>query len=252
MPKPLRVIPPAQDENVMEEDLENMKKRRQKRNKPKKSLFEWYERKKQESLKKESQKPRPYQFLTQINLVYPMIFVSPPRSSFTTEPSSHFSLFFRMFPGEAKEDLQFWWGFRLAAFSGTGYYKSTAGRYSYLYLGPMFGIGKLNLNSNQSEKDIDNKKKNGDNLKYIKKSGWFLMGGIAGQTRIAKTDPTDEFTDKDFDSIRWLELDGTGLWAEFTYSDIYFGALGLQYVAGLQLAEGKTFLWLGMGLGGWY
>ena len=253
--KPRHAIPPEPDPEQSEKDLLRLKKRRQKREGGGLSHFEFFERKRNKSLEKAAGKMGPYQFMIQTTIVLPALSARGPRSNYTSELSTHISSFFRLSPDDDPFSQQFWWGFRLAPFAGTGTYEETAGRYNFFYFGPMFGIGTLNRSHENGSPNP--KSKNRKLPKKAKKSApetsaWFLMGGLAAQTRIVKVDPTDDVADKEMNTLNSAQLDGPGLWAEFTYANIYFGSLGIHYVAGVQLAEEKVFFWLGVGAGGWH
>ncbi|MFK7823190.1 MAG: hypothetical protein AB8G05_03480 [Oligoflexales bacterium] len=250
-PNPEPVVPPPPDKEQSQQDLQRLRKRRKKRKGGNISRYKYFQNKRNQQLVKDSEKKGPYQFMTQTSLVLPAILARGPRSNYTSELSAHISTFFRLSPDEEPFSQQYWWGIRIAPFAGTGNYQETAGRYNFFYFGPMIGIGSLSRSL-----ETDQKENNGivtrSNKNTPKTNGWFLMGGIAAHTRIVQVDPTDDIADKEMNTIKSAKLDGTGLWVEFTYANIYFGSLGAHYVAGVQLGEEKVFLWLGVGAGGWY
>ncbi|NRA44935.1 MAG: hypothetical protein HRU09_08275 [Oligoflexales bacterium] len=256
LPEPKHATPPTPDPGQSDKDLQKLRERRKKREGGSLSYFDFFQHKRDKKLAKAAGKQGPYGFLMQTTLVLPALSARGPRSNYTSELSTHISALFRLSPEEDPFTQQFWWGLRLAPFAGTGTYKETAGRFNFLYFGPSFGIGNLSRESDDPD-DSDESKKSGSSKRPKKKkipetNAWFLMGGIAAHSRIVEVDPTDDIADKEMNTINSVQLDGPGLWVEFTYANIYFGSLGIHYVAGVQLGEEKMFFWIGAGAGGWY
>lgn len=253
-PEPEPIDPPSPDPEQGNRDLQRLRKRRKKREGTGLSKFGYYRKKRNLELGKAAGKKGPYRFMTQTSIVLPTILAQGPRSNYTSELTTHISAVMR-FSDKNPFSQHTWWGIRIAPYAGTGTYKETAGRYNFFNFGPMFGIGSINRSGLIEEKESKSKPKNRPNAvgKNIPKTtAWFLMGGIAAHTRIVEVDPTDEVADKEMNTTNKPELDGPGIWAEFTYANIYFGSLGVHYMAGVQIGEEKVFLWLGVGAGGWY
>ena len=77
------------------------------------------------------------------------------------------------------------------------------------------------------------------------------IGGIAGQHRLNGTDPSNEGqVDDDFNE--GVGLDVPGIWIEYRYMRIIWGALATNFVAGIQSGEEKYFIYTGIGFGGWH
>ena len=254
-PEPEPIIPPPTDKNQSEQDLLRMRKRRRKREGKNLSRFDFFQKKRDQELEQAAEKKGPYEFMLQTSLVLPAILARGPRSNYTSELTAHISAQFRLDTSEDPFSQQYWWGVRIAPFAGTGVYEETAGRYNFFYFGPTFGIGSLSRTGAKEQKNLKEKKTKSSirsKKTELKTTAWFFTGGIAAQTRIVKVDPTDDIADKEMNTIKSAKLDGPGLWAEFTYANIYFGSLGVHYSAGIQLGEQKAFLWVGIGAGGWY
>lgn len=243
--KPRQIVPPSPDPEKREKQL---RKKRQHNIEQKKSIEPPKPpsaKLQQEALAKNSVEERPMRFMLQASLVYPTIMVNGERKDYTTEITSHLHLFFRTNIESQPGSTQFWWGARVAPFSGTGFYKGIPGRYNFTYFGPMLGIGSLspiNKEKNKSEKE----------LIFGTRSAWSLMAGVAGQIRTGKTEREYEEIDNDLDSTKGGKLDGNGLWIEATYMSIRYGAISTNYILGAQLGEGKRFIYLSVGFGGWY
>ena len=220
-------------------DLMELKRRRLKREKDA-NQPESPEKARNRKLSEESRKPRPYEFFLQLSLVSTKVNVTAPRKDYQSDLTSHIQALFRITEGKPNE-LHWWWGFRIAPFAGSGIYEETPGRFGFIYSGPSFGLGSINVSEQDTEKNP-----------YRLKTGWLWTWGIAAQTRRAELDPSGEPPEKDINTSDGIEFDAPGVWTEFSIMTIHFGALAWNFVGGAQLGEGKTFMWFGVGAAGFY
>ena len=178
------------------------------------------------------------------------------REEYQTDPTLLFHLKFRPFSGPLKNDINFWTGLRLAPFSGNGIYKGISAAFSFLYVGPMFGIGKFSLarvpNSEKNSKEIiDGSKKTTREVSPYQKTSFFLSGGIALQSRLVRRESGRPPPDEEFDT-RDLVYDSPGLWAEYIFSVLHYNTISVDYTVGLQSGKKKLFAYLGVGVGLWH
>jgi len=189
--------------------------------------------------------------MAQMSLVYPQVLVSGPRKDYTTEITSHFSGMMRLDSAFKPDEWQTWLGFRMAPFSGTGQYSETVGRYGYLYVGPMVGLGKIYSPILKKVTNAGTVNERNVPVGSPVRVGWMFTAGLALQSRQGKQDPTDDFTNKDLDTVRGFKMDAPGISLELTWVKIHYGQLGMHWTAGIQTGEGKNFVWLGAAMGGW-
>jgi hypothetical protein len=162
-----------------------------------------------------------------------------------TDPTSHFNIFWNRRkttknarPSSVYESaVNVWYGFRLAPFTGSGFYKGVPATFAFTYFGPSIGVGRLN-------------RVNADATGTM--SGWLMTSGVAAQSRLSRVDPSkrDE-VDGEFNP-RGFAFDAPGLWMEARYLHISYGALGLNGVAGVQFGRKKFFLYGGLGAAFWH
>lgn len=256
MPPPTRYIPPNMGHDTLERDLR--RKRQYRRQQDHKNPVGPYSQKRNSYEPKMPQKelkaPKVnYNTMLQLSLILPTINTSGPRSEYTTELSSHLSFLKKIEFTRKKSTSSMWWGLRFAPFSGTGIYENVAGRYSFFYFGPILGIGEVNArkaNTNSRERKAAGVIR-AETSETLSRTAWFFTGGLAAVSGQAKVEATNQRVDQDMTTNRGAKLDGASFWFEYTYSNIRHDALGINYVSGIQLGRGKTFIWLGIGLAGW-
>lgn len=191
-----------------------------------------------------------YDFGISINLAITKAFVDSPRSDFSSDVTTHFSSYWRL---TTSEDKGFWLGFRMAPFSGTGLIHGIPGRFTYTYIGPIFGIGRMGLHEpvEDDPKKALTYEKRKELLTPNSQFGWFLLGGFSVVARKTSLDPSNKVPARDFGSPKGVATDGSGLWLEYLYVNMITPGLSVNYSIGLQTGVGKKFLWLGIALGGW-
>lgn len=251
MPPPLVISPPEEDKNALDEDLINMKSQRKEREGERPGRIRQEVIRQRQKLSELAKEDVDYRVGFQISLIWPHVLTRGIRKNFTTELSSHFTGFFLTESHYQVSRLQLWTGLRIASFAGSAQVGETIGRYGFLYFGPMIGLGKIGpaeISSPRTEKRRAVEKKSES---YPVRTGWMLITGLSAQSRQGATDPTDDFTSQDLDTTRAVKFDKPGLWAEFIWLNLHYGRLGLHYLAGAQLGDGKTFIWAGVGMGGW-
>lgn len=198
-------------------------------------------------------KDRPMKFLWELTLNYPKISTRGDRENFSSEITPHTKAAYRVFGDNAPGKFSFWTGIRFAFFYGSGIYRSQPGRFGYSYFGPAFGFGQMF----QEEVKNDSKRPAkisgfGQTFKKQTQSGWFFWFGVAAQSREGDADPSVKGNvDNEFDSTG-IAFDSPGVWGEFSFLTIHYGAISMHYNLGAQFGEEKQFYWAGIGVGGWY
>lgn len=246
-PPPQRRLPEGED--FGESDLRRKKQLREQREKKLQPPEPSRSEQKEKALIAEEQKERPMHMFMEVSLVRPGIKVSGKRDHYSLDLTNHFQFFMRGNKNEPANKAQFWWGIRLAPFSGSGVYEKIPGRFGFLYFGPMVGLGKFDTlrdTLGDSPRDGDAEK----NQLHVR-HGWLVTSGIAAQSRIGDASRDEKKLSEDLNSKKF-GLDGTGLWMEFRYISIHYGALGFNAFAGGQAGKEKYFYWGGLGVAGWY
>lgn len=250
-PRPMR--PPVTNRDYDDEsrstDLERKRKQREEREKAFETPPKTPATKRAEALSVESQKERPLRLFFETSYVKPGIRTKGHRRSYTLDSTSHFQLFLRGFPAEPSNQVQFWWGFRLAPFAGSGIYEEIPGRFGFLYFGPIVGLGKIDtLRDTLGEASRD---QGGTKNETATRHGWLLTAGIAGQSRVGRASRDQDKAKEDLTS-KPFGMDAPGLWCEARYLSVHYGAIGLNLFTGAQAGKEKNFYWAGIGLAGWY
>lgn len=209
-----------------------------------------------QKLVKEATKPRNLNFGLQISLLYPHATVSSPRSDYLAEITSHFLMFYRT-EKKLSEDLDIRWllGFRMASFAGSGIEDGIPGRFGFTYVGPILGIGRIGPPSEEegAKDPAVTSEELAGRVFFPVRQGWHVLTGISWLSRVGSHDPSvDDVVGKDFVTSTKPVRDGSGLWIEASYFRIYYGAIGVNLIAGIQMGEGKRFEWVGIGMTGWY
>jgi len=210
------------------------------------------EKNKQSEVIKENQiiqdtlKPRLRKYLLEVSLISPAVITNGDRKDYTSNLTSHFNLFLRNNPKSSDDKMGLWYGFRMAPFSGSGRYKNFSGNYGFTYFGPMIGLGTI-----ESMPAEPSKAKNGLKANPPAISGWVVTGGLALQHRLDGADPSDkDEVDDEFNDN--LGFDSPGLWIEYRYLRIVWGAVATNFIAGVQTGQQKIFTYAGLGFGGWH
>jgi hypothetical protein len=193
---------------------------------------------------------RPNRFALFANLVYPLAQVTGPREDYIFEPSIILSAFYRLADFRMYSDYVLFAGARVANLTGTGTYDGTPGRFGFSYFGPMIGVGRidpapLSISREAMRPDVDPGKF------LSSRHGTFFVAGVAGQSRFAKTFAGAETPKEDLNDEP-AGFDPPGLWGEAHHAWIHFGAVTINFLAGVQLGSGKTILYFGGGVGGIY
>lgn len=244
--QPRQNIPPPSNSNEQLERLKARRKLREDKVNAENPPPPMGAKKRDEELEKQVYIDRQLNFLIQTSLQIPFVNVSGSRSNYTTEPTIHLQI---IFPSEKqKGEWGLWWGFRMASFSGTGIHNKLSGRYNFNYIGPSIGFGKLNPIPILTQ---DQKKENEPHFET--RSGWMLLGGISALARYSYFDvpQEQEIKGNDFQTYKGILFDAPGIWAEFTYHQIHYGAVDIGYNIGTQVGKEKLFYWLGVTIGGW-
>ena len=254
-PSRMRVAPPPVDpDKEYQRTLDRKRARREKiENKLNKHINETTPL--EDQLLIESKKPRDYRLLLTISAAYAHISTGGPRKDYVVDPATFFHFYWRHEKERKVSDIQMWYGMRVASFTGTGLYKGLAGRFGFLYFGPMVGIGKIDLAQNSlTQTDVEDKKKRKKLRKqFLQNVGdgnaWFLMTGLSAQTRLVDIDRGSEKPSSEFDN-KSIGFDAPGLWAEFSYHWINYGALDYNVLFGIHMGTGKNIGYIGVGAGG--
>ena len=249
------VVPPQrddvdEDEDVLEHDLQQMIKRREQReleqNPPIPRAVQ-----KQMKLIDEAKKNTDHRVFMQLSLTFPTISAQGGREDYHIDPTTGFGFLWRVSGSKPDSDMQLWVGSRLTAFSGTGTLEGVNARFSFTYFGPALAFGKISPIVTKDSADKKAAKEVAKSTDYPVRSAYFISFGMVGQAREAVLSSPKENVPDEFQSSKFA-LDGTGLWAEFTFARVYYEAYSANVNLGAQLGEGKTYAWLGFGFGGWY
>jgi hypothetical protein len=252
LPPPPQTILPPRAKSTFEKSLRTKRKNRDKREKKNQPPVPKPSEKRDQKLFSEALKKRPLSFAIDSSLLIAGVVTSGNRTNYTTDPTDLFRVFWRNDQKKKTDQNQLWLGFRMAQFAGTGIMDKTPGRYGFSFIGPMIGVGNISLGKVSSGVDLKNKKQLA-NAKFPIRTGWLLAGGIAGISKLATVDHSGgQSTPEDFDGSKGVSFEAPGIWAEFSYIKIHFGALGVHYTAGLQMAKQKNFIYAGAALAGWY
>lgn len=207
-------------------------------------------------LQKELEKPKPLRYFASLMLSVPKIQTQGrDRRDYFTEKSVLFHWFARLGSDPDFGKTQAWTGFRIAPFTGEGVYKNVAGRYGFTFFGPMIGVGNFSSVREASTADDSASAHRAAADDYTPpgkwRSGWMWMSGIALAHREIDTGEHGTHPKSEFQN-GGLYLDGLGLWTEVSYAAVLLQTFSVQALAGVQLAEQKTFVYGAMGCGFWY
>lgn len=203
--------------------------------------------KRDQKLDAESKKDRPMTMFMQSTLALTRASVSRGRKSYSMDPSALFHLLFRMNSEKKTGNTHYLYGFRMAHIGGTGIYKETPGRFSFLYFGPMISIGKISLAPEADGAQTANPTSGSQN----RHSGYLLSTGLSLQSRFVKTGDGEPEGSEDMNK-KGIAFDAPGLWIEAQHISLHFGAIQWGPLLGLQIGKGKYFGYLGFSVGGWY
>jgi len=248
---PVADIPPPFDykkENtrILEKKQEERGKREEKFKPPEKEPT--IERNKK--LLNEMIAPRPDRAVLTTSIVYPLSFVSGPRSEYVFEPSTVFNAYWRLSDDKNDGRMFIWTGFRLASFAGTGIYKNVAGRFGFSYFGPMIGVGKIEPAPASLPSDAEKPGTNPGSFLAPRYGAFFAMG-VSGTSQSAelsgnRDEPGGDLEEKPFG------YEAPGAWMEGLFTTIHFGAVVVNALVGVHVAEGKNLVYFGAGIGGTY
>ena len=170
------------------------------------------------------------------------------RKNYTAEPTAHVHLYLRPSDSKLTENIQVWTGFRLAPFAGSATYQKKSGRYGFTYFGPMLGVGHLTDAPKSVSKEVYESK---DGLNAFHRTGYFVMGGVAAQSRESGLDKGVDPPAKELNT-KGAAYDAPGLWFEYTVVSMDYNAVSYNYTVGAQTGEAKAFIYVGFGTGFWY
>jgi hypothetical protein len=197
------------------------------------------DKKLEEQAKQEKVEPRPMYGFMEINFLYAKVLTTGTRKNYLADPTTHFNGWLRTSSSKPSDQPQLWAGFRIAPFSGSGVQRKHAGRYALTYFGPGLGFGKI-----QSQGKIINP----DDTET--RTGWLFSGGVAAVTKLSRHDEPADTGATDFRSTPWA-MDSPGVWLEYRAMRVFNAALSGNLIVGGQMAEGKNFVYLGLGFAGW-
>jgi len=232
-------------------DLQRMRNRRLKRE----SLTRKPAPKPQELLdsriEKLMQQKRPFRLHMSASFGFPKVFTTGSnRKKYFGDGLAAYNLYLRPDSNKPTNKTTIWTGARFAGFGGTGIYKNIAGRFSFIYYGPMAGIGKISLGPQNFRSKKEGSKNSTAKLNFDRQ-GFFLMSGISLLARQSKIDESKERPDDDFNNQTTI-VDAPGVWLEFTWVKIKYSAYSINYTLGAQGANSKSFVYAAVGMGLWY
>ena len=207
-----------------------------------------------ENLRKESLVPHTRDLGVECSLVGPLAATKGDRASYSTEPTSHFQVFWRAGGAQADGRIGPWYGFRLAPFAGTGVYKQRPGSFGLTYFGPMVGVGKLDPVAKAVAQPGRKGLQGGTTAATVepgRSSGWVFGTGLAAVSRQGAGDASDDHGRGNDFASKGVTTDATGFWMEGRGISILWGAVSFDAFLGLQTGVGKVFYYAGFGVGGW-
>jgi hypothetical protein len=251
MPTPARpVLPPTRNrEKIQQEDLQRKRENSDYKSNVSEPEVKSPSKIRDEKLLQEMIKPRPYVFQLSLSILIPKAFVRGDLDDYSLDPSNAVHMQYRLFRSKEISELQTWIGFRAANFNGTGTYKDLNGRFSFTYFGPTIGVGKISLAPRSLPAEGSKDSKEGD--AFVTQTGYFWVGGVAAQSRLVTIDRGAKPPDNEMNS-KGITFDSPGLWTEFIYTRVHYGALSTNYFAGVQSGNQKFIAYLGFGVGGFY
>lgn len=247
---PPLIIPPQRGEDAIQEDLDEKQdywkmKYRQLPDKPSPT------EQRNVKLVEESLKDRPLDFELAFSFIIPYAKVRG-NQKYKMDPGVDIHSIFRPQKSYDISKLQVYLGMRACFFSGSLIGKNIFAHFNFMYLSPILGVGKIYLAQKDVSKNVEQDKKN--ITKYIKPhTGWMLLVGPAIQSRYIQIQEKGSATQEIPEEYKTKSIDVNelGLWLEVLYKQIYFGAIGINLLSGIQLGKGKTFYYVGVGTSGW-
>jgi hypothetical protein len=170
------------------------------------------------------------------------------RKNYTAEPTV--IVHWAVAPNEPKKEskFEFWTGLRYAPFCGAASYKSTAGRYCYSYFGPMVGMGRLS----EVPKSSDEKAQQSvESAQEFHRHGLFWLSGIAAVNRMSHLPEGVKSPGDDLSTSKSIAFDLPGIWSEISYVSMDYNAISSNYLLGVQVGNGKVYVYAGIGLALW-
>lgn len=247
-------LPPVKEESEAAQDLRNLKRRRNNRDKKSKFKKITPEAKKTIELEKESLKEKPFLLHMSASLVLPYVKTTgSERERYDVEPTAFYHFFLRPSADQLSDNTTLWTGFRVAPICGSGVYKKVAGRFCFLNFGPMVGVGKISLGT----KSIGHNSGTGGEVKrkarlVHSRDGLFAMVGISAQNKQSRMNDAGVGDQKEDLRTEGIAFDSPGIWSEVYYFSIKYNSISSNYFFGLQLGKKKVFAYLGIGMGFWY
>jgi hypothetical protein len=236
-----------------ERQLEKKRKRRQKQRDRDRDGKVDEAAKRKASLLEEALRPRERAFLLELALVGGSALTDGQRSGYSLDPNVHVNAFYRLGSERTSDQITPWIGFRIAPFTGTGYFKGRPGRYGLTYFGPMIGLGRIApVSEDTGTGDRPATGTAGDRELPVV-TGFAATFGISAVASLGKREaeatgkePADDF------QTRGVKFDAPGAWAELRYFRIHFGATSADFLLGLQSGQSKAWIYGGIGFGGWH
>ena len=237
---PAAAIPPAipaDQDPAMRRQRERAAQRQSEEEKKIEELSSATETAKIEKEREDLKKPRPFYGFVELSMLYPKVLTTGNRTNYRADMTTHVNVLGRLKPDQPVDETQMWLGFRLAPFGGSGAQKNQKGRFSLTYFGPAVGVGSIG--------------KPGDPFSESpRRHGFLLSAGIAAVSRLQEPTELSDPGRTDFQATPYA-MDSPGVWSEIRSIHTFYGSLSYNLVAGTQLAEGKTLLYLGAGFAGW-
>ena len=203
-------------------------------------------------LEQESLRPSPLNMLFALVPSYPIVRTKGALKSYSVDPTMIFHMSYRI-AKSTPENLDRFFGLRIAPFSGKGVIQEHAATYGFVYFGPMVGVGNIRprvVGKSQGNEAESIGPHGEEEEEGHATTGWMFWGGIAAQSRLTAYDRGGGAPDADLRS-KGLALDSPGLWAEVIYTSLHYNAIGIEWLGGVQMGKNKTFLYAGLGIGLW-
>lgn len=199
-----------------------------------------------------ARQPRPLKWHMNLSLTYPHAKTFGEwRQDYQVEPGISWHFSHRVSSAMTEGSTTTWLGWRLANFNGNGQYRDRAGRFDFLYFGPMIGWGWFYGEQPASTIEPATSSPAEPRRQSVWQNGICLWMGVAGVSQLGQQEPYYSDLEGDF-ATKSLGFDAPGIWLELQKSWLSYQSVSLDTKLGVQSGESKLFIYLGIGMGLWH
>jgi len=239
------------DEHSIQENLKKSKNRKSQERSLREEPFQpkspsWKQQLRKQ-IQDEHEDPRNRTYLLELSLTVPLTVTKGDKSGYGQNPAHGFHLYWRRGGSHSDGRSGLFVGWRMAAFSGTGFYRKEPGSFGLLYLGPSIGWGSLN----RPYEDSGRSHPRSLSAEDTNRSGYLWALGLSAAHSQGNSETTPESERKNDFTSRRLAFDSPGLWAEGRFFYSYVRNLSVSPLIGFQWGTEKIIIYAGVGFGGW-